>query len=50
MQDDKTGLMNVLTCNDTTLASTGLPAKAEGIVSGKRSSYFRYRLKLKVTV
>ncbi|KAH3701103.1 hypothetical protein DPMN_076087 [Dreissena polymorpha] len=33
--------MNVLTCNDTTLASSGLPTRAEGRASGKKELIFQ---------
>ncbi|KAH3703302.1 hypothetical protein DPMN_078334 [Dreissena polymorpha] len=34
---DKTGLMNVLTSDDITLASSGVPTKPEGIASGRKA-------------
>ncbi|KAH3715613.1 hypothetical protein DPMN_058325 [Dreissena polymorpha] len=40
----------VKTCDYTTLASSGLPAKPEGRASGKKELIYRYSLKLKVTI
>ncbi|KAH3817328.1 hypothetical protein DPMN_118861 [Dreissena polymorpha] len=49
-EEDKAGLTNVLTCDDTTLASSSLPAKPKRRASGKKELIVQVQSKLKVTV